>query len=79
MYAQVRHLGAGVYTGVGTAGTLDFDIRAEEVLSRFAELALDGAGVLLLLPAAVFGAVVFQRELPGFQFPSVAVFCVAVF
>jgi hypothetical protein len=33
---------------------------------------LHRARVALLLPPAVFGAVVFERQLPAFQFPSLA-------
>jgi len=69
--SKMRDLGDGVDAGVGAAGTLDVELEAEKILGGFAKLALDGAGIGLFLPAAVFGAVVFEGKLPGFQDLSV--------
>ena len=74
----MRHLSDGVYACVGTAGPLNLDFFSQEILGRLAQLALHGSRVVLLLPTAVLGAVVFERELPGFQFLSVCRFCGAV-
>ena len=56
-----------MHARVGPAGTLDLELGSQEILSRLAELALHGPRVVLLLPAAVFGAVIFERNFPGFQ------------
>jgi hypothetical protein len=58
--AEVRYLGNGVDAGIGTAGALDFELGSQEIFGSLAELALDGAGVDLFLPAAVFGPVIFE-------------------
>ena len=69
--AHVRYLRDGMDTGIRAAGAVDFEVRTQEILGSLAELSLHGPGVVLLLPAAVFRSVVFERELPGFQFLSV--------
>jgi hypothetical protein len=63
----VRYLSAGVDSGVGTAGALDFDGGREKILGSLAKLALHGTRIGLLLPAAVFGSVVLQCKFPGLQ------------
>ena len=68
----MRYLRPGMHARIGTACALDFDIAAEEVLSGFANLALNGSCVRLFLPAAILGAVVLENQSPGFQFPSLA-------
>jgi len=68
---KMRDLSDGVDARVGAAGALDVDLDAEEILRGFTKLALDGARVQLFLPAAIFGAVVFEGQLPGFQEISV--------
>jgi hypothetical protein len=70
---QVGHLSPGMDPGVSASGALDVDGSPEEILGGFAKLALDGARIGLLLPAAVFGSVVLQGKFPGFQDPSLAV------
>jgi hypothetical protein len=67
MRAEVRYLGDSVYARVGTAGALDLELGSQEIFGRFAKLALHGSRVVLLLPAAIFGPVIFERDLPGFQ------------
>jgi len=62
---DVGHLAEGVHAGVGAAGAHDLDGRLEKILDGAPERTGDGAGVLLFLPAAVLGPVVFQRDFPG--------------
>ena len=71
-HAQVRHLSSRVDSGVGSPSGLNLHLGVKEILCCLPELPSHGPCVILLLPAAVLGAVVFQRELPGFQSPSIA-------
>ena len=64
------YLRDGVDAGIRPAGAVDFEVGSQEVLGGLAELTLHGPGVVLLLPAAVLGSVIFKGELPGFQFLS---------
>ncbi len=68
MRPDMRYLGNGMHARVSTAGALDLELGSQEILSRLAELALHGPRVVLLLPTAVFRAVIFERDFPGFQF-----------
>ena len=67
------YLRSRMYARIGTAGTLDFNLAVEQILRGFAKLTLHCSGVLLLLPAAIFGAVVFENQSPAFQSLSLAI------
>ena len=69
--SKMRHLSARVDAGVRASSALQLDRCAQVILGRLAKLAHHGSGVLLLLPATVLCAIVFEYQLPGFQFPSV--------
>jgi hypothetical protein len=48
--------------GVGPTRALGIDVRSEEILGGGDQGSLDAQGVLLHLPAAVTGSVVFDRQ-----------------
>src|SRR5271166_2378723 len=60
--AQMRHLRQRMYSRVRAPGALDIDLGLEQLLGRRPKLPHYRAGVDLLLPAAVLGAIVFERE-----------------
>ena len=62
-HLQVHHLSERVDAGIGSAGAHDFNVALKNFFGRLAQFAHDGAGILLILPAAVAAAVVFQQHL----------------
>ena len=67
---QVRHLCEGMDAGVGTARPHQLDRLSSRLLDGPDQLSGHGAGVLLLLPAAVPRSFVLDRQPVGGQAPS---------
>ena len=67
VHAEVRHLCDRVNACVGASRAMQFDFGSEAVLHHLLEIALHCACIALFLPAAILGAVVFERQLPGLQ------------
>src|SRR4051812_12144222 len=60
----MRHLCECMNAGIGAAGSVQLEITAAgRVVDGAVDLALDGARVLLDLPAAVAGSGIFNRQL----------------
>ncbi len=62
---QVRHLGQRVHPGVGAPRGAELEYRAGDAGERAPQLAADGPGVLLLLPAAVARPLVLDDQAIG--------------
>jgi hypothetical protein len=50
-----------VHTGIGPAGTLHFDVDAEDLFGRLPQLTHHGPGIFLFLPAAIARTVIFEN------------------
>ena len=60
---RVRHLCAGVHTGIGSPGAINADRPTHYLPQRCLNHLLDGSSVQLLLPTGIFRAIVGNREL----------------
>src|SRR5215210_5604206 len=66
IHTQMSDLGSCVDAGIRSSGPAEFHFRSEVILGRASKLALHSPRIALLLPSAVAGAVILERELPGF-------------
>lgn len=64
---DMRNLTERVNTGIGAACTLHVDVSVEDNHGGLSQLSHDGASVLLLLPAAVARAIVFEKQFKSDQ------------
>ena len=69
-HPEMGDLSESMDAGIGASGTLQFDLAAEEVLGSLAQGSLNAAGILLVLPSAVAGAIVLEGQLPDGHMPS---------
>src|SRR5271165_7102912 len=63
--SQMNHLRQGMYSGIRAPRALHLHGTTKIVLSRLPQNAHNCASVLLFLPTAVAGSVVFEGEFPG--------------
>jgi hypothetical protein len=56
------NLTEGVHPAIRAACAVDFHVTVKNNISGFAQFSRDGAGVFLLLPAAVARAIVFKKQ-----------------
>jgi hypothetical protein len=59
---KVHHLPQCVNSGIGPAGALHFKFSGKDLACGLAQFSHHGASVVLILPAAIPGAVVFENE-----------------